>query len=172
MSDAPTCEHPNQRACYRIFSNGVKHYGFQCVRCGHFIPAKKLEWLQKYDESQCGPYEPLIVEQWYKQQRENWIERARQNRIESLNRAKENRETRMKAYYDSEEWDRKRRARMRLNQKLFNGRCEICLDALAEQCHHITYDRFGSEWLFDLACVCPDCHTAQHEHMQEEGDFE
>ena len=156
MIEIPACEHTYKRPCYRTFSNGSEHYGFQCMRCGVFNAIKKDEWNRIYIKEQCGPFEESIVEEWRQQQQVRYQEAAQTNR-----------ETKLSLYYDSPEWDRKRRARLRLNRQMFNGFCEICLDAPATHCHHVSYARFGKEWLFDLACVCSSCHEDQHEHMQE-----
>lgn len=162
MIEQDVCEHRNNRPCYRVHSNNSKHYGYQCVRCGAFRTIKKDDWRRIHIEEKCGPYEPSIADDWRQQQLVKYRESSEATR-------KENRETVLAAYYDSSEWDRKRRARFRLNQVLFHGHCEICLDGTATHCHHVTYARFGREWLFDLACLCENCHADQHQHMQEQA---
>ena len=154
-----TCEHKNERPCYRTFSNGTDHFGFQCVRCGKFRTIKKDEWFKRYDKTHSGPYEPSISEEWNRKRHSHFQEQREINR-----------ETTLAPYYESKEWDFKRKARLKLNRKLFDGLCEICLGAPAVQCHHATYDRFGAEWLLDLVAVCPTCHAAQHKHMRDGED--
>jgi 5-methylcytosine-specific restriction endonuclease McrA len=155
--DELTCEHRNNRACYRIFSNGTEHYGYQCVRCGFFRATKKDDWLRMNIKEACGLYESSIVDEWRRLQSEH-----------RMSEAKENRETVLSEYYASKEWDRKRRARLRLNQIMVGGKCEMCLDGIATQCHHRIYTRFGNEWLLDLIACCEECHRSQHKHMQEQ----
>ena len=39
--------------------------------------------------------------------------------------------------------------------------------AKAAQAHHVTYDHFGSEFLFELLAVCEPCHTRIHSKDNE-----
>jgi hypothetical protein len=43
------------------------------------------------------------------------------------------------------------------------GQCEGCLDAPAEQVHHLTYAHRGAEFAFELIALCRDCHERLHE---------
>jgi hypothetical protein len=157
MIEELTCDHKHNRPCYRIFSNGSEHVGYQCVRCGRFKASKKDEWLKIYIRESNGPYEEEIVSEWRELQRQHFFRQT-----------KNNRETVLDDYYSSPEWERKRSARLELNRHLFAGKCEICLEAPATQCHHATYARFRNEWLLDLIAVCSWCHQSQHEHMQDQ----
>lgn len=44
-----------------------------------------------------------------------------------------------------------------------NGLCEGCLNAPAEQVHHLTYEHVGSEFAFELRALCERCHHRLHE---------
>jgi hypothetical protein len=40
--------------------------------------------------------------------------------------------------------------------------CEGCGERPATQVHHLTYERFRHEMLFDLVAICNPCHAAIH----------
>lgn len=149
MNSFIECKHTNQVWRYRIIhSNDTQHWGTQCLNCGKWMPRKKSE-IPPYEMNRAGEYDPSIGEPGTQQHSEYLMQ--------------------LSEYYKSSEWDRKRRARLRLNQKLCNGFCEICLDKPATHIHHVTYARLYSEWLLDLAATCEECHISQHTHMQSEA---
>ena len=39
-----------------------------------------------------------------------------------------------------------------------NNLCQACLDALAQDVHHKTYENIGDELMYELISVCRDCH--------------
>ncbi len=57
-------------------------------------------------------------------------------------------------YLKTIEWQEKRDEVLRRD----NFTCQSCLKKRATQVHHLTYDHFGSEPLFDLISVCDECH--------------
>jgi 5-methylcytosine-specific restriction endonuclease McrA len=58
------------------------------------------------------------------------------------------------AYLRSPQW--KAKAGMVMRRDGFV--CQACLQNPATQVHHLTYDRWGHEPLFDLVAVCKPCH--------------
>lgn len=68
------------------------------------------------------------------------------------------RERRFKQYYKSDNWIRKRDQVLRRD----NWKCQHCLDRPAEQVHHLTYDHFKNEFLFELSSICLECHCREH----------
>lgn len=61
-------------------------------------------------------------------------------------------------YMNSPEW-------YDLKKKVFeraNGICEGCAEARPVQVHHLTYEHFGHELLWELAAVCRACHERCH----------
>lgn len=53
------------------------------------------------------------------------------------------------------------------------GICEGCLERPATQVHHITYDHWQDELLFELVAICRDCHVKAHANDKDgavEGD--
>lgn len=65
-----------------------------------------------------------------------------------------NRFIEMVAYYESKEW------RVKANKVLQRDKhtCQACLSEKATQVHHLNYDHFKNEPLFDLVAVCKPCH--------------
>ncbi len=63
------------------------------------------------------------------------------------------------AYYQSEPW----KARRDLVLKRCGCVCEGCGTAPAVDIHHMSYDNFKNEFLFELVGLCKNCHDRWHE---------
>lgn len=65
-------------------------------------------------------------------------------------------------YMNSVEWQTKR------DQVIARcgGVCENCEINNVDHIHHLTYERFGNEFLDDLRGLCLDCHQIQHPHKK------
>lgn len=61
-------------------------------------------------------------------------------------------------YYHSEAWREKREKVKRRANRI----CEGCLEKRAVHVHHLTYDNFGDELLFQLVALCTSCHSKLH----------
>ena len=161
--EKPECAHENKSYCWRVLSNGQRRFGIQCLRCGSWyaVSTKKLHPqildAPDYDEKITNAWDEKIKEYY------NFDGVRRQKEFEAK---KESFREALAEYYQSEEWIRKRGLRHRLNEKLFNGLCEMCFGQSATTIHHMTYDRLYNEWIFDLAAICQDCHASLHPHMQ------
>lgn len=59
----------------------------------------------------------------------------------------------------SQKWKRRRRAYYRTYGRF----CAACASEHEVTCHHITYDRFGSEELTDLWGLCRKHHRLYHQ---------
>lgn len=68
------------------------------------------------------------------------------------------------AYLASPEW---RDQRQRVMERA-NGLCEGCRLAPAKEVHHLSYEHWGHEFLFELVALCGDCHDRIH----AKGDHE
>lgn len=166
----PDCHHPSRVYCRRVFSNGAEHYGTQCLTCGLFISVKK-DSVPSLERKNPRDFDPEISKR-YDARRSEFYRKQQEQREEERRLAfamqQEAFRSRYTTYLNSEAWKRKRAFRMRANEKLFNGYCEICFENKANHCHHITYDRLGEEWIFDLAAICRPCHEKLHPHMAKE----
>lgn len=70
-------------------------------------------------------------------------------------------------YIQSDEWKRKREARLRLD----NYRCAMCFrgieDGVMLECHHISYERLGNELIgHDLVTLCKEDHERMHNYFK------
>ena len=65
-------------------------------------------------------------------------------------------------YLKSEEWQNLRLKVLARAKHI----CEGCGEQPATHVHHLTYDRFGNEMLFDLVAVCESCHKKIHKQTR------
>jgi hypothetical protein len=93
-------------------------------------------------------------ERYEAERREFEEERAKRSRLQ---------EKAYDLYMSSPEWTDKRKAVLRRA----HGICEGCGRRPAIQAHHLTYQRFGREMLFDLVAVCLECHALIHWEPEE-----
>jgi 5-methylcytosine-specific restriction endonuclease McrA len=61
-------------------------------------------------------------------------------------------------YLQTDEWQEKREAVLDREDSL----CQGCRAALATQIHHLNYDNWRDELLFQLVALCEDCHERVH----------
>jgi hypothetical protein len=67
-------------------------------------------------------------------------------------------------YLASKSWAEKRAKVMKRANRL----CEGCRDRKATIVHHLSYERWGDELLFDLVALCRTCHAKCHPEKQED----
>jgi len=160
------CLHVREKLVYTVASNGTKMYANQCRQCGRKSPWIKKSLLPKDLHEAIPEEDKTIADDFNRDRRDAFAqageEKRKQDRAEFFRVYNE--------YLNSAEWDRKRRRRLSLNEQLFSGYCEICLDNKATQCHHTTYNRIFKEWQFDLACICKECHDQIHHDHKERGN--
>ncbi|HEY1721054.1 MAG TPA: hypothetical protein VGG27_07395 [Magnetospirillaceae bacterium] len=63
------------------------------------------------------------------------------------------------AYLKTPEWKAKRQKVMECAGSL----CEGCREQTATVVHHLTYEHWRNELLFELAALCEGCHARCHE---------
>ena len=68
-------------------------------------------------------------------------------------------------YLDGPDWKEKREAVI----ARANGICEGCGKGKATEAHHLTYDDFGDEFLFQLVALCENCHVRWHARRAAEA---
>jgi 5-methylcytosine-specific restriction endonuclease McrA len=90
-------------------------------------------------------------------QEEEWRQRSQQYEEERHQQAEE-RKREYDAYMQSTKWAH---IRQRVLERE-NYVCQGCGIRGAIQAHHLTYDRFKEEMLFDLVAVCRSCHERIH----------
>lgn len=153
------CDHPSRSLTRFVSSSGAESYRIQCMRCGETTANPKKSSLSRTQISSVIPYNDELKRQWSK---------SRSERYQQVRAAEEEKASRKwfescNAYLDSPQW----KARRRMVLTRAKGVCEGCLERPASQVHHLTYERVGSEMLFDLVAVCDACHASIHAKSPE-----
>jgi 5-methylcytosine-specific restriction endonuclease McrA len=132
----------------RTVKNASIQLVFQCLDCGNAasnaIPRATIrspDSLPKWDDT--------LTKKWELQQRQERAEDRHAWFVEH------------NTYLRTETWKVKRYAVL----KRAKGLCEGCGSAAATQVHHLTYEHWKQEFLWELVAVCDDCHERLHEHM-------
>ena len=155
----PSCDHSRSFFAVRTLSNGQLRYVKQCEVCG-----SQLETLTKTSakaiqidlgDDVFSPWDETRSDRYWARRRaeeHEWRERQRREEQEAWL-------DRHNAYLQSDDWRQRRLARFAIDR----GRCQAKLPGctgIASQVHHLTYDHWGNEPLFDLASVCRPCHES------------
>jgi hypothetical protein len=151
------CNHPKTRLVYRVAINGVLQYTRQCQDCYQdttlFISHKKLSKTEKAgatlrdSDGASKMFQSYLAERRKLQQEAFWKLYGE--------------------YLKSAEWaDRRAKVlkRDRFACQLHQRGCT----RLAEQVHHLTYERVGDEPLEDLISVCVHCHDIVTEDSRQQ----
>jgi 5-methylcytosine-specific restriction endonuclease McrA len=102
---------------------------------------------------------PTIAER-RKAQEEEWRQRSAQYE-EERRQQEEERRLEYDAYIRSPKWALLRQRVLARDEHL----CQGCRLERATDAHHLTYDRFQEEMLFDLIAVCRSCHEKIHRRL-------
>lgn len=137
----------------RKVKNGSIQIVAQCLTCGaaRSSPRKASTFTN-----------PLGIPDW-----DDSLEDAFGDHINLENRAQRERDRadffkEHDAYLRSPEWRRKRAAVLKRSQ----GLCEGCGQVRAIQVHHLHYDNWKEEFLWELVAVCNACHERVHAHRE------
>lgn len=160
----------------RTIKGGSKHAVTQCKSCGfygrkgYYAIAKKdwpsgihtVEQLPPFDEDALRVASAGMDREGRRHLISAEMPRVIENQLKAaqadLARRDQARADRA-PYYVSDEWSAKRQ----LIFKRSNGMCEGCGVAKAVQVHHMSYENFGNEFLWELQAVCEPCHHRYHE---------
>jgi hypothetical protein len=141
------CNHKSTKLVYRVASNGILQYTYQCQECYQdttlFISHKKLS---KAEKSGATLRDSQAADDWTKSY---YSERRKQQREAFWKLYAE--------YLDSPEWASKRAQVLRRDKYT----CQIHKNGCtrkAVQVHHLTYENVGNEPLEDLTSACVHCH--------------
>ena len=164
------CDHNAQGAVrFKLDGIGRRSYHLQCQNCGHSMknPQGHYGPLSKVIAAELSGLEVEQISEFdverYEAAQQEYGERRKA--IYDLLRAERRQNNRQERsyYYSTPEWAEKRR----LVFARANGVCEGCGTARATQCHHISYDHFGNEFLFELQALCEPCHVRWHAEIRE-----
>jgi hypothetical protein len=140
---------------YLITANDMRQYRFQCVKCGQVVGKSSIKFsdLSSSQKALARPFDEGL-------QREQSEERTRLCRAaleadrtaESIAWFAEHNE-----YTNSQEWKHKRLLVLQRDHHTCTANMIGCTHA-ADDVHHLTYDHWKNEPLFDLTSVCRHCH--------------
>lgn len=150
LEDLWNCKHEFQIPVFRVFSNGTKHYGYQCDSCGKWIPKKICEFQvlpdAQFDEkkrdslyAECAAESQKALQERKDAESKDWWERY-------------------DSYLSSETWIRRREKILERD----NHVCQGCLSRSAAHVHHLTYAHVFEELAFELISLCEQCHKKAH----------
>lgn len=161
------CTHENKKLRRGTNNGGHPVIRNQCLDCGQRIgnavkPPANVEELAFFDDAMHDAYnakrtaaKEKIDQKYVEIQLRRW---KAKEQGDSYYRQAHN------AYLASPEWrDRRRRVMDRAQ-----GLCEGCRQASATEVHHLSYEHWGHEFLFELVALCGDCHDRIH----AKGDHE
>lgn len=140
-----SCTSPNSTLRRRVLGNGGVQIVYQCDRCGrsasnplsHTIVSNR-DSLPVWDESIAKRYD---------------VDRAMSRDYEHERWLLEH-----DAYLATAKWRNKRK----LVMERCAGLCEGCRCSSAFEVHHLTYEHWQDEFLFELVALCRLCHRRIH----------
>lgn len=146
------CTHASLSMRVKTASNGVRHYWMQCLRCGTGRSATREERRQT---ATAEPFDNELQQSWWKAKSEAvhtaYLE---QRQVEQQAWFDEH-----SAYLSSPAWRRRRKLVLERDRFTCQARLDGCGE-MASQVHHLTYDHWQNEPLFDLISVCTECHES------------
>lgn len=141
----------------KVAANGASQFTYQCQTCGQI----------DYSRTGRGPWvaKPASVDI---DSLPLWDDRLQRDAITAVRiQAEAERTERDEAwrdayddYINSPAWRVKRRRALDRDGHL----CQGCLESVATDVHHMTYDRLFDELLCDLVSLCQACHQKCHPH--------
>lgn len=137
----------------RTYGNGTCHYVYQCPTCGAHSQNVKKETLGIDARLAAKPFDENLRGHWWAEQSET--RKAQQSAEYAVKLAA--RHEVMDEYYDSERWKAKRRLVFQRDEYRCRAGLGGC-EGRARECHHLSYQHFGNEPLFELISVCKTCH--------------
>ena len=139
------CSHEESRPVRRVVSNGAVHYHVQCLNCGDSIRAINKQERLSLNPSEIGDWDEELRNRWWQMRSDIRRLQAVRDRAAKFND--------MADYYGSEKWRAKSSAVIDRDRI-----CQACRGRPAQEAHHLTYDHWRDEPLFDLVGVCHPCH--------------
>ena len=122
-----------------------KQFKYQCIKCGKVSSPISHTKLTDLEKNQAVEVDKGIADRYW----------AARKVVSELKREHDTGAWFCKhnAYLRSPEWAERRQKVLRRDYI-----CQACLQNPATQAHHLTYDHWGHEPLYDLVAVCKPCH--------------
>jgi hypothetical protein len=140
-----SCDGTSSELRRRVLGNGAVQIVYQCLTCGR---------------SACNPLAKASVPKW--QSLPVWDDALAANYDQFRAEVKAERKEEWFAEHDeylrSSKW---RSLRDRVIERC-SGVCEGCARRAVTQVHHLTYEHWKDELLWELVGVCDDCHERAH----------
>jgi len=134
-------------------SNGSLHVKEVCLRCGW-----RGQSIPRSAEHDSLPLEDGAIERQYEANKKKAHHAILQNHLDLQLKRTSEWHKKYEAYLASEAWQERRR----LVFARAGGVCEGCRTRKATQVHHLSYQHFGDEFLFELVAICNECHSRIH----------
>lgn len=136
----------------RVLGNGAVQLVYQCLNCGRSA-GNPIAHSSVPNAHKLSSWDDRIAE--------NYDERRAGDRLGE----REQWFAEHDAYLKTPEWREKRR----LVMQRCAGLCEGCRSAPAEHVHHLSYDHWKNELLWELVGVCESCHHRAHKVVKFVG---
>lgn len=156
------CDCVEKQIRRRTYKNNTTHYVYQCLRCGHTVgnslAKQSLEVHRALANGGVPEFDETLADRFNTQA-------MHQNAAQREARSAEWWAA-YHSYMNSPEWHEKRQLVLKRDGWL----CKGCGEKTAVEVHHLTYEHFGDELLWELVSVCNDCHhrvTAMDREMRE-----
>jgi hypothetical protein len=155
---AEECTHERQDLRWSTNAIGARHLRMQCLECGLLI-----------GNARSGKTAPEGISDEDTELLTRYLAKRRQQ-LRSIYHKHQELQLRQQTdfrsqhaeYLKSPAWRRKR-------SKVFErsgGLCEGCREQPAKEVHHLTYEHWQNELLFELVALCPVCHLLCHDDFE------
>lgn len=146
-----TCPHPRNELRFKIGRDGAKRYYRQCLVCFDQIGSQVANATARggepeFDQAAREAMQVRRLDVWRSQD-----ERRRREEHTAWLREHD-------AYLRTPAWKKKRALALQRDK----GTCQGCLEAPAVHVHHLTYEHWQDELLFELVSLCERCHERAH----------
>lgn len=147
------CTHPTTQMRAKTVANGGVQWREQCLTCGRSTtnPAKQVPGrvVPNWDET---------LEPSYAESVDSERAALEDVLIEQTLRIETGSEASYQEYLASESWAKKRDLVLKRDSHI----CQGCLLVPATEVHHLNYDDYPFELMFDLISLCSACHKRAH----------
>lgn len=152
--DDEQCSHEQTAFRKRFIKGGGAQFRQQCLLCGdstsNALPKSAIP-----SGADPGSWDETLAAAFRASREAKWLEMKARHSAE--------RAAVYGSYLASPKW---RTLRSKVLKRA-NGICEGCAEQPAEEVHHLTYERWGREMLFDLVALCGACHDSVHQNKHE-----
>jgi hypothetical protein len=158
FEDEHCCAQPKYVMIQLGIKNGNRMQREACVNCKN-VNSVIYKKQSNFNALPYLTYENHLINKDKKQaERHSFYEEVKKYKenIKALN--KQSWDKYYKEVLQSSEWKIKRKKVI----KRCNNICEGCGEKPVQEVHHLTYDRLGQEFLFQLIGLCKNCHSKIH----------